>query len=262
MSSTALDFLLATAEVHHACLSKRGGTEATFVIALPSPSGAPGPRYLIQIATEDTWVTARELLPARLPAFCPERHINSNSSFCLFWAEEEPLEIVSAEAASTWWSKLLVFLRRQETAAKLGRWPGQEDVRAHGPVAARHQAAAERLAAELGPNFAGTHRAGRLTVSRHRHLGRSRLRLRLDGRRFISIADQPWRLMTLRAGCKCDEAQRRPRTLRSCGNHAAVLAEFVLALHGQAEAEKRFYDEIRAANLTCCCTIEDCPLAA
>ena len=262
MTSAAIDRLVEVSAEHHADLSARLPQSAIFSVRPPSPSGAPAPDYLIKVDATDAWIAAREVTPVRLPAFCPERHINPGGSFCLFWAEEEPLRIESTDSAGTWWSKLLVFLRRQESARALRRWPGKEDSRAHGEEAARYQAYAERLAAEMGPRFAARLREGRFRVNRKPPHGRERLRLTLDGRRFVSVIDSLPRVITLRQRCKCDGAITSKLPLRSCGNHAQALARFALSLERQEQAEKRFFAEIRAANLKCCGTIDDCPLAA
>jgi hypothetical protein len=75
-------------------------------------------------AVDDEAVKAREDEPFLLPASCPERHINIDGSFYLYWAEAEPNAIVDASAAEIWWGKLLVFLKRQQTASCCGSGRG------------------------------------------------------------------------------------------------------------------------------------------
>lgn len=68
--------------------------------------------------------------------------------------------------------------------------------------------------------------------------------------------------MTLRAPCKCGIGGGRTRPLRSCGNHAEMLASFTLALEGWHLAEIEFFAEVAQSGVECCGTIDGCPLAA
>src|SRR6266699_4585688 len=95
----------------------------------------------------------REASPTLLPAFCPERHINFDGGFCLYWAEVEPLTISDVEAAATWWMKVLTFLKRQQVAAARRQWPARSEARAHGPDAALQQVIVEWSADRLGPRL-------------------------------------------------------------------------------------------------------------
>lgn len=259
---TALDLIVEVGPEHHATIVDRVRNSATFEVRPPLVSGAPAPEYLIDVSPVGRGVVAREVVPARLPAFCPERHINTDGTFCLYWAEEEPMEFVTAIDASNWWSKMLVFLERQRLADRIRRWPGKAEARAHGSEAARHQAEAERLAAIMGPTFERRLREDRFGVTRRVRFGEGRLRLESDGQRVCTVIESIPRVMTLRSLCRCDEAPKRRLPLKSCGNHAEVLARLVTALHGQELEEKRFFERIRATKHRCCGSIDDCPLAA
>lgn len=256
----SLDLVVDVAKEQHASVVERRRDEVLLRVRPPLPSGSPGPEYVIRVKSGKGVLTAREALPDILPAFCPERHINVDGTFCLHWAEEEPLTVSTVDGAEEWWSKLLVFLDRQRLARRLRRWPGQADARAHGPGAARHQATAERLAAMLGDRFASGLRESRFDVSRKGRSGEGRLRLTLDGRRVCSVLEAPRKVMTLRSPCVCDGPGRRLQ-LRKCPGHAEALAGFVVALHGQRREEKRFFDAMRSQKRTCCGSMANCELA-
>src|SRR5580704_18127336 len=51
----------------------------------------------------------------RLPACCPERHINPDGSFCIGLRAGEG---ITDKTAPAWWGKLLAFVLLQETAAE------------------------------------------------------------------------------------------------------------------------------------------------
>lgn len=255
----ALDLLAKTAGGHHARLVARTGDEATFTVAPPKASGAPAIDYSITIRADHDRVLARETIPARFPASCPERHINHDGSFCLFWVEDEDVRISSADVAEEWWGKLLAFLRRQETASVIRRWPG--DARAHGD-AAYFQRRAETCAAELGPPFTDWLREERLSVLSRRRGDETRKRLEVDGRIIASVAGDAIKVMTSRSPCKCAKSDGRKRAIIDCGDHAEVLARLIRAIDRWKAEEMAFFSELKSKNRKCCGTIDGCPLAA
>ncbi|HEX8164566.1 MAG TPA: E2 domain-containing protein [Beijerinckiaceae bacterium] len=259
MTAGVLALLIQTASEHHAVVLEEGKDSAIFSVGLPRPSGAPGPAYRIRASVVGSSASAKEDVPSRLPKACPERHINLDGSFCLYWAEAEPLPILSADDARTWWGKLLTFLQRQENVRSLRRWPGKSDARAHGPTAARYQLITERAAATLGETFASRLKDGRFATLRRSGNGRLRIQLLLDRRRFLTLRVPEKKIMTLRAACKCDRATRLP--LRACGSHAEVFATFIEALQGWQDAEDEFFKSLAQSGLKCCGTVDDCPLA-
>ncbi|MGO4527309.1 E2 domain-associated cysteine-rich protein [Microvirga sp. 2MCAF35] len=261
MTIGPLAILRDTAAEHHAVLVDYSGDWATFTVAPPRPSGAPPTIYRIRVTANGSTVSAQEETTSLLPGWCPERHINGDGSFCLYWAEAEPLVIASPDEAREWWTKLLAFLRRQDTARSQRRWPGKADARAHGPEAARHQAEAERLAVALGETFVQNLKSGRFTTKRHAVKGEHRIQLLRDGRKLISVVERHHRVMTQRALCKCDEAERLGLPLRSCGIHARELTAFTLAIDGWRRAEQKFSKTLKDLDFRCCGTLDECPLA-
>ena len=106
--------------------------------------------YSIDLAARGSAVQAAESEAAHLlPRFCPERHIVGNGGFCIYWEAEQQFPVTDRASAKRWISVLVNFLRYQERAAYLRRWPNNE-AWAHGDGAARAQRRAERLAVKLG----------------------------------------------------------------------------------------------------------------
>ncbi|WJI38400.1 MULTISPECIES: E2 domain-associated cysteine-rich protein [Mesorhizobium] len=244
--------------MNHAVLMRESGDSAIFAVQPALASGAPATKFLIEITRVGETVKAREVKPDRLPSFCPERHINFDGSFCLFWAELERHTIDNHEAAAGWWGKLLIFLLRQGTAAVLRSWPGKADARAHGPEAARFQAVAEFNASNLGKAFISSLREERFSTVEKRVNNERRVRLLLNGKRILSVVRNDRRVMTLRQRCKCGDGNR---PISACSDHADVLADFALALDGWREAEQSFFYSFKNTTLKCCGTMDSCPLA-
>jgi hypothetical protein len=236
--------------------------DAIFDVAPPFPSGAPAQVFEIRITRQGQAVSAKEGRTVRLPPFCAERHINDDGTFCLFWQEGDDVPIRTPEDAARWWELLLAFLRRQQSVTALRFWPGFSDARAHGD-AARYQFRAQAAAAALGPSFAERLRTGRFSTRARKHLGRRRIKLIENGVTVAAVVFDPTpKLMTLRAPCKCDQGARIRRPVRSCADHARVLADFIVALDQWQAAEEDFYNKIKLKKLTCCGTVDNCPLAA
>src|SRR5437016_897322 len=76
-----------------------------------------------------------------LPRHCPERHINTDGSFCVGLRAGEG--ICDAITARQWWDKLQVFLICQETAHETGDWPKYAEL-SHG-AAGQYQRRAEEV---------------------------------------------------------------------------------------------------------------------
>ncbi|MBZ9897638.1 hypothetical protein LB545_25290 [Mesorhizobium sp. BR1-1-6] len=255
---SALALLAETARDNHSDLVSLIDNVAIFAVQLVNASGAPATRFLIKVIDAGDKIVAKETKAEHLPSFCPERHINFDGTFCLYWVEAEPHEITNAEAAGRWWGKLLIFLLRQRTAAALRSWPGKGEARAHGSEAARYQAAAEASAISLGEAFEKALKEGRLATLRRRLGGHDRLRLLLDGRRLLTVDIESGRVMTRRQRCKCDQGSGLP--LVACSDHAQVFADLAAALKNWRLAEAEFFDSFKGSSLKCCGTMDECPL--
>jgi hypothetical protein len=260
MLPSPLKIIKDVSAAHHAQPVEIHADHAILDVAPPSVSGAPGPIYRLRIDEIRDVVVVREARPVHLPACCPERHINCDGTFCLYWEEAEPLSIMDADTVSRWFGKLLVFLRRQRIAAARRQWPAKSEGRAHGGSAARQQLVAERAASALGLEFRKSLDDFRLTTERKSVAGKPRIRLLRDGTRLVTIAERDSRLMTKRARCKCDDADQLRLPTCACGQHEAALTNLTLALHRWKREEAKFYAAYTAVGLKCCGTMDDCPL--
>ncbi|MES1975595.1 MAG: E2 domain-associated cysteine-rich protein [Pseudomonadota bacterium] len=248
-----------------ACLPDFGATEldresGSLRISLPVPlSDGRQPVFVLDVAVTGASVSAREAVPTHLPSYCPDRHINGDGSFCLFWRAVDDIEIDAPEAARAWLETLVRFLQLQFRAARLRRWPDRHG-RAHG-WAAIHQHRAEVAAARLGEPFVTDIAEGRLTTSRKSGSAEgTAIRVLKDGRRLFSVWERSRRAVNQRRPCLCPAGSgRRPVVLKSCGDHAAAAADLALAMNEMVIAEARFWKSAMGA--PCCGTIDGCPLA-
>jgi len=262
MTPGPLSFLRDTAAAHFAKAVDVGNDHVIFDVTPPMVSGAPPPTYRLRVDVVGEYAMVRELQPTSLPAYCPERHINIDGGFCLYWGEVEPLSISGTQEAETWWMKVLTFLKRQQVACALRRWPAKAEARAHGADAALQQLIAEDAAAKLGPQFSTLLKDFRLTSVRSKTGSEPRLRLTLDGQRLVSVRERSRQLMTKRSRCKCDCADELRLPIRACGDHETALTDMTFALERLEKAEKEFFRVYANSGRVCCGTMEDCPLAA
>jgi hypothetical protein len=244
--------LIAAQAAHHAAtVIARNGGELLVTVRLLRADGREV-CYALSVDANRPVVSAREQTPLHLPAFCPDRHINENGSFCMNWQAAEPLLITDTEAAERWWGLLLQYLRLQERASRLGRWPSLRQW-AHGE-AADHQIRAELCAEALGAQFVRALATGNLHVTK-RPRSPHFLRLQDGPTTLYSVWAKFGRVATLRQGCFCGSG----RPLRRCEDHADRAAELVEALEALRQAEHRFWRRLKGR--ACCGTMSGCPLA-
>ncbi|MCQ8781632.1 E2 domain-containing protein [Mangrovibrevibacter kandeliae] len=255
-----LDLVKQVAEANDGVVEAEDRGRVRIAVRPTLDSGALAPTYRIEVSVVGGTLRAREHGTRLLPAYCPERHINVDGSFCLHWAEEETLEFSTEDNVVLWWGKLLTFLRRQIAVDSLRRWPGKGDARAHGPEAARQQASAERAAVALGGGFAVALNEGRLSAKRSSNAGHNRVRLFLDGQRVVSVGVETGRVLTLRSRCPCGRRDGKPLPIIACADHASALATLALSLEGSASAEREFFEFAAARGHLCCGSVEGCPL--
>ncbi|ACK86372.1 E2 domain-containing protein [Methylorubrum extorquens] len=238
-------------------LNAVGATDLTAAVPVQLADGS-GQEYEIAVSAAGERASAREAARARLPSFCPIRHINQDGSFCLNWEAAESLAVLDRGTAEAWWGALLQYLRLQERARRLRRWPNRREW-AHGE-AAHHQRKAQVAAAALSVRFERDLAQGRVAVTRSHAVsaeGRA-LRLNIGGRRVLSVFDERGRAATLRQPCPCG-LHHRPLTLRGCGDHSARFVELTRALRDQEAAERAFWKSWKGKQ--CCGTMDGCPLA-
>ncbi|MBX9647945.1 MAG: hypothetical protein K2X57_12920 [Xanthobacteraceae bacterium] len=249
-----------------ACLPALGATELgrtsenELDIALPvTHSDGHCPIYHLRISITGASASVKELALKLLPTFCPERHINADGSFCLFWRAVDDIAIDGPHSALEWWETLARFLQHQTRAARLRRWPDGQ-ARAHG-AAAIHQLRAERAAERLDDRLTTDIQYGRISAALHGSGAEGpAIRVLLDGKRIYSTWLRSKRVVNLRGPCICPAGKgQRPRAIRSCGEHAAAAATLALELHSMTVQERRFWAAFEGH--LCCGTMNDCPLA-
>jgi hypothetical protein len=195
----------------------------------------------------------------RLPAFCPERHINFDGTFCLLWREGEDIPVRDLASARKWFGTLINFLYAQLYAGRWRTWPRGVG-RAHGD-AARHEVRAERNAREFGDDMLVDLKAGRIQVHRiWLTNGSYSLRLVRNGERVFAMQQAAARVCNLRRPCPCSRKSGRARPLKKCGSHAEFAADLIRQWVAMEEAERAFWASI-PESLQCCGTIDGCPLA-
>lgn len=235
------------------------GRNAAGKVTITLPSGQS---YVFALDLTDNGgkISVREdPLGTLLPSFCPDRHINSDGSFCLGWGEDNPAKIHNVDAARQWWSAVVRFLAHQVSANKRRVWPGRENDRAHG-VAAQYQAIAEQLSAKFGPAFVNDFHDDELTVSLERRRRNPRLELYRRGRLIARVFINSVSLKRDRFPCPCNGSPSVPIT--QCGMHAEALAQFTAALHHWRQEECNFLKDLAARGKRCCGTLRECGLAA
>lgn len=217
-------------------LRRSGGTIVPFVLAIDARHAEP---------------EVREQRPDRLPAFCPNRHINDGGNFCMDFSKVDGLPVVDSVTARAWWERLWKFLSLQVTAEQLRRWPNRLQW-AHGD-AASHQLRAETCADALGSKYSRALASDQLRVV-PRPSRPSFVALHDETRRLYSVWVKPSRVATLRQPCVCGSGL----PFRSCGDHAERAAELVVALQAWQQADREFWRHF--AKRQCCGSLDVCPL--
>ena len=248
-----------------ACLPDFGAEEidrgaGRIRISLPVPlSDGRQPVFVLDVTVCGAAATACEAVPTHLPSSCPDRHINADGSFCLFWRAVDDIEITGSDTAREWMETLVRFLQLQFRAARLRRWPDGRG-RAHS-LAVVHQHRAEVAAARLGEPFTSYMLEGRLTISCNGGSAEgTAIQVRKDGRRLFSVWERSCRVVNQRQPCLCPAgAGRRPVVLKSCGDHAAAAVDLAMELNKMEIAERRFWSSLMGS--PCCKSMDTCPLA-
>lgn len=231
------------------------GAQAAITVVRPG-----GAKHTFQLALSFNadQVSARELPGyAMLPAFCPDRHINGDGSFCLGWGHDNPSTIVDEAAARRWWATVYQFLTRQVGANARGVFAGAEQARAHGD-AAIHQNKAEQAAERLGTAFAKRAADGEFVVRKDPQPGQHRLELWSGTERLARVSLRSKTLVGGRTTCPCGTAPERD--VSACDDHAQALATFIQEQHACNVADKKYLDACADAGYACCDTLRTCGL--
>lgn len=214
--------------------------------------------YQILASISGTEVRARELKP-RLPNFCPERHINNNGIFCLYWDGDKVIHVNDETSAIEWWETLIRFLMQQERATKLRKWP-DNNFWAHGS-AASFQKKTYLAAADLGQGFIDGLLFKQFEVQffKRKNGNGSFFRVLKNGKYFYSVWVNHERVACWRQNCICDQKiNKKVKPLKQCSNHAQSAVDFAVWMWEWQKAEAEFW--IDHSDKVCCGTMNDCPL--
>lgn len=212
-----------------------------WIAAPPLPSGTPVTAYVVRTSIDQGCLVAAERAPgSRLPRWCPELHLNPDSSFCLgrrlFAANDD-------HEAAAFWQSLGEFLVAQHHAERRSRWPAGRWL-SHGPAAADRQLEAEAAAAAagFGPDYADC--------------------LERDEGWFAVQAQSFHGRLASGAACprSCRDVHGRPIPVSRCRRRGA-LKRIVAAERARRAAHHAFFEAARAAGMTCCGRVAGCPLA-
>lgn len=215
--------------------------------------------YSLELRDCEGVVSVREEVSEHLPAFCPERHINSDGTFCLSYSPVQSLKIEDEGTARAWLETVYKFLKLQERARLQRKWPNDK-AWAHGG-AAHHQLRAQTAASVLGDKIASAQTSHQLSVRRRYSKGRAVLELIHHGDCLYRVWEATKKIANQRRSCFCGSSgQRRPKALRKCADHGVQAAELVLALYEWDREEKHYWDSMLGK--VCCQTCDACPLAA
>jgi hypothetical protein len=198
----------------------------------------------LTLSEEDRGLVVREeVAGAVLPAFCPERHVNDDGSFCLGYGAERL--VTDRDSAIVWWGLLLEFLKLQRVAGRTRLWPPRQAL-SHGSAGPHHVTAlAAAKALGLVENY------HRMLEGEEHWFSSDRVRTSKDGKRLVNG----------RAECpnSCVDRRGRPILRRSCCNKDAVIS-LVASEKARRKAEEEYWRPYRASGTPCCGSMRACPL--
>jgi len=230
------------------------------------PSGAQGTEYslVIESQKDDRVAVSENAKQPRLPKCCVERHINPNATFCLHLNSTKPIQ--NEQEGRFWWSSLGIYLNHQDYATERRVWPMRAQL-SHGETAAFLQLEMEAIADAFGWKE-------EVLSSIFRHKGW------LNGTLRRTTKDKLG-LVNVRAPCprqctrkhypyrkkSCDRTQcidgcRKEHKLivRADCPHRSEVEKLVLLEHRRRKQEEAFIRDIVENGVTCCGTMDHCPL--
>ena len=209
-----------------------------------APGAARDWRILVAVSERAGVIEVREKHPGQLlPMFCPQRHVNDNHTFCLGYGAGK--DISDRNHAVVWWGLLYRFLELQRIAGRTRRWPPRQSL-SHGQAGLqqiRAQAAADRLG----------------ILDQYMDM--------LDGgshwlaNRYLVLNKNGDGLINGRAACPvgCVRSRGKPRLRRECCRKADLI-ELVQHERQREMEERAYWRDLQKRNVTCCNTMELCPL--
>lgn len=216
--------------------------------------------YRLLITEKEQKLSVKELVPNKLPDFCPQLHINSDGTFCLGWDGEINGKITDQASAQAWWQRLHNFLRLQERAKIKKTWPSKEW--AHGQ-AAPYQQKAEHIANLLGKDFTEDLDNGKFHTRLLTRSYKNKVFLGLYRKELLvyMVSLQNQKVLNKQQVCICRDGNiRRHRRLKSCSNHAELASAFAIAIHEWQTKEQEFWEIFK--DHKCCGLMTGCKVGA
>jgi len=226
-------------------ISRTTRDQVSGVAAIGSDTTVTEKAYDLTILRQGEAVLVRETVPgASLPKVCFDRHIVSDSTFCLGLGMTNSVK--DRRSAEVWWASLREYLLIQDVATRTGQWPRLIELD-HGMAGIYQQEAID--AAE---------RAGLTEDYRQVLLGESSWIN--DGR--IQVSKDGAHLLNGRLPCPvgCTGRRGRPRLRAECCNRDDITS-LVRNEHLRAKELERFWTQLKERpDFKCCGTMTTCPL--
>jgi len=201
-----------------------------------------GVRLLIEASMS---LAVREAVPGTVfPARCPERHIQSDQTFCMGLRK---ILITDLESAGQWWEQLRQYIQCQSTAEQTGIWPPMHTLD-HGDAGEHHERALQ-LAADLNleDEYAAAYMDEASWITDQ----------------TLKLLDQEGRPINGRMpcprGCRHARAHCGPVIRRKCRRRAALL-ELVRAERDRRRELAAYWRHVIGRGEVCCGRMRSCGL--
>jgi hypothetical protein len=208
-----------------------------------TPWGAGG--ILLEIFG-DLIPRVREKAPgAILPSRCPERHIQSDQTFCLGLRY---LEVNSPEKARQWWEQLRQFLVCQSVAERTGIWPPAHSLD-HSDAGKHHERALSLAASEgLEEEYAAARLGEPSWITDPK--------LHLFGKTGVPINGRS----VCPRGCRRRARGRMVPLLRKECSKRKVLVDLAFVEKRRRAELETYWKQVFSTDTKCCRTMKTCPL--
>ena len=190
-----------------------------------------------------------------LPSFCPNRHINSDGSFCLgIQTDTEKLSI------KEWMENLQEFLQAQIFASKNRKWPITCQQWSHGN-AAFYQSKVEKLLLEIDLNILGLEFNKLRLVEKKNDLFKEPYFHIYHGDKLL-ITGTEKKVHNKRLSCICVKYGRAKHvTLRNCPRKCSnLLISILINEQYRVIEEDNFWKSFKNSKIQCCGTMNQCGL--
>ncbi len=246
-------------------IENRSKDEANVIASPLTVGGSSSHDYYLRLklSHQNGISVAEQPKHRQFPEFCLERHINPDSTFCIFLGSEAPLK--DDEAANVWWSHLGKFLNDQLYAEKRKLWPLEAGL-SHGD-AAYIQLKREKLAEPLGWRDDIWRAIFRGKGWMAKHLPRvSKEQDRVLNARTPCPRNCTWKHKRLRKKpCVTEQCnpscrkQHRP-ILRAKCPHRGLIEDLILLEHQRRKIEAKLVQDLLSKGKGCCGSMVLCPL--